>query len=115
MDHKIVFVPKLRTVIVPAGTTVLQAGILAKAKISHKCGGQGSCGTCKVKIHTKSILQKSTKKEKMKLTELDFENGYRLACQLIISCNLFVEVPESALARVVREQLTELAINKDMQ
>ncbi|MDB5084800.1 MAG: hypothetical protein JWN30_1686 [Bacilli bacterium] len=96
-----------------AGTTVLAAGIQAKAGIPHKCGGQGSCGTCRIHINPRSAVNPPTRIERFKLSDKQLTEGDRLACQIQIGCDLEVDIPESALSRVVRKQLEELHRNKD--
>lgn len=108
MAFRILFLPRRKFIQVEAHTTVLQAGIDSKAGIEHKCGGKGSCGTCKVKINPRSAINAPTRIERLKLLDRQIKGGYRLACQVIIGSDLEVEVPESPLSRVVREKLLEI-------
>jgi uncharacterized 2Fe-2S/4Fe-4S cluster protein (DUF4445 family) len=44
----IVFVNEGKAGQVEPGTTVLDAALLLGVKISHVCGGNGTCSTCRV-------------------------------------------------------------------
>ena len=46
----IVFVNEGKAGTVPEGTTVLQAALDLGVKISHVCGGNGTCSTCRVEV-----------------------------------------------------------------
>jgi len=47
---KIVFVNEGRVAVVPEGTTVLAAALGLGVKISHVCGGNAICSTCRVEV-----------------------------------------------------------------
>src|SRR5438105_3195414 len=49
-EHTILFKPKNKKTSVPAGTTILSAAIEIGLKIRHNCGGNATCGTCRVHI-----------------------------------------------------------------
>ena len=44
---KVVFLDQGLRAAVPEGTTVLEAASLTGAKMSHVCGGGGTCSTCR--------------------------------------------------------------------
>ncbi len=46
----ITFIPDDVRVSVPKGTTVLDAAMEAGVHINASCGGQGTCGRCRVKL-----------------------------------------------------------------
>ena len=46
----IVFVNEGKAGVVADGTTVLQAALDLGVKISHVCGGNGTCSTCRVEV-----------------------------------------------------------------
>ena len=73
-----------KTVMAPADSNLLRVSLREKGGIPFKCGG-GICGTCKCRIeagleHTDAIKDK----ERKHLTEADFVQGYRMACQTFI-------------------------------
>ncbi|MGL4735981.1 MAG: ASKHA domain-containing protein [Cellulosilyticaceae bacterium] len=77
--------------------------------ISAPCGGHGTCGKCKVKVHTQQPLPME-EKEKQLLGEEAIQAGYRLACKLPCQEALEVEVlDEEALFYVVSDYEEESA------
>ena len=74
-----------KTVMAPADSNLLRVSLREKGGIPFKCGG-GICGTCKCRIesgleHTDAIKDK----ERKHLTDADFADGYRMACQTFIN------------------------------
>lgn len=65
----VVFGEEGSRIVVDAGTTVLQAQILAGKTPNALCGGKGTCGKCKVKIDGEIVL----------------------ACQTVVEQDLYVE------------------------
>lgn len=79
-----------RTVAAPAGSNLLRVSLREKGGIPFKCGG-GLCGTCRCRIesgleHTDSIKPK----ERKHLTEADFAQGWRMACQTFVNGDVSV-------------------------
>jgi ferredoxin len=75
-DHK--------QVTAPDNSNLLRVSLREKGGIPFKCGG-GLCGTCKCRIE--SGLQNTDKikdKERKHLSDEDFANGYRMACQTFV-------------------------------
>ena len=75
---------KKNLVTAPENTNLLRISLREKGGIPFKCGG-GLCGTCRCRIesgieHTDAIKPK----ERNHLTEEDFRNGFRMACQTFI-------------------------------
>jgi ferredoxin, 2Fe-2S len=101
------FEPHGKTIEVKKGTSFLAAAILADISIPHKCGGKGTCGTCKVRIQSESPLAPTGKAEKWRLSTTMIKEGYRLSCQCKVTGNAIVEVPEDPLMRIIRLQLEE--------
>ncbi len=99
------FQPQRAEIAVDRGLTVLEAALIGKVAISHKCGGHGSCGTCKIQIDSKSELCAPNVLEKRHLSEERLAQGFRLACQCKITGPATVMVQEDPLRRVVRELL----------
>lgn len=104
------FQPQRAEIAVERGQSVLDAALSGKVVISHKCGGHGSCGTCKVLVESKTGLLPLTKLEMRHLTDLKIAEGFRLACQCTLTGPATVTVPEDPLRRVVRELL---AVQRD--
>jgi len=101
------FQPHQREISVPAGENLLKAAMEAGVYVQASCGGEGFCGKCRVQIEKGEVESSSTPK----ISEEDFGQGFRLACQSRIRSNLEVRVPvESYLDRGVisrtRERVT---------
>ena len=100
-QHRVIFWPDGKEIVVEEGTSILEAGNLAGIHINNLCGGQGVCGECKVKI-SKGSVDKSPKAISL-LSLKEIQQGYVLACQTPIKDDLEVEIP--AEARLEGEQI----------
>ncbi len=99
------FQPQRAEIAVDRGQSVMEAAKLGKITLPHKCGGHGSCGTCKVLVESKTDLSVPSKMELRHLTEEKLTMGYRLACQCSLTGPATITVPEEPFRRVVREML----------
>ena len=100
---KIHFNPDNVDIVVKPGENLLQAAIAAGVHIYASCGGVGTCGTCKVLIEKGQVETTRTDK----LSDEEYEQGIRQACQSRVITDSTVYVPvESRLERAVlsREQ-----------
>lgn len=80
---------------VARGTTLLEAAEAAKLDLRHYCGGNSSCGTCRIVV--RSGAKNLSKREGMEEMALGAENaarGDRLACQAQVLGEVEVEIPE---------------------
>jgi ferredoxin len=69
---------------------LLRLSIREKGGIPFKCGG-GLCGTCKCRIEKGLENTDAIKdKERRHLSEADFANGHRMACQTFINGDISV-------------------------
>ncbi|HEY82620.1 MAG TPA: DUF4445 domain-containing protein [Dehalococcoidia bacterium] len=92
------FDPDNVDIAVEQGENLLQAAIAAGVRIHASCGGAGTCGTCKVLIEEGEVETTRTKR----LSEEEYEQGIRQACQSRVLTDLSVYVPvESRLERAV--------------
>ncbi len=74
----------------PAHSNLLRVSLREKGGIPFKCGG-GLCGTCKCRIESGLENTDAIKdKERKHLTEADFANGYRMACQTFVNGDVSV-------------------------
>ena len=97
-DRSVTFLPDAVTVAVPDGETLLRAAHAAGVHVNSSCGGQGTCGKCRVRI----AKGDATGAPDAMLSPEDFAKGYRLACLSRVTGPLEVEVPpESRLHRGV--------------
>jgi len=73
----------------PAGKTVLTCALDMTVLISHVCGGDGACGTCRIEVvEGWDVLTPPTPDETYK--ELD--PPYRLSCQAKLMGDVIVKV-----------------------
>ncbi len=81
-----------KTVSVPAGGKLLNILADQKLFVSSACGGGGTCGQCKVNIHSGGgdILET----EMSHITKREAKEGCRLSCQVAVKNDMKIEVPE---------------------
>ncbi len=83
------------TVRVERGTTVLEAAEAGRLDLRHYCGGNSSCGTCRVVIvRGHRNLSRREGMEEMALGADHVARGDRLACQAQVLGEVEVEIPE---------------------
>jgi uncharacterized 2Fe-2S/4Fe-4S cluster protein (DUF4445 family) len=99
------FEPDNVGIIVERRASLLQAAIDAGVHITASCGGAGVCGTCKVLIEKGEV--ESSRSEK--LSQEEWEQGIRQACQSRVLTDLTVNVPvESRLETAVVSREIEM-------
>lgn len=76
--------------------TVLEALRSAGADIGSPCGGQGTCGKCRVKIIDSAPLPQPNDDERQALGETQMQEGWRLACCLKGLGEITVELPDAS-------------------
>ena len=90
----LLFQPNGITYINKEKETVLDAARKAGVLVESPCGGNGTCGKCRVKVLVGEV-NAITEEEKHFFTEQELQDGWRLACKLVPkhfrSCE--VEVP----------------------
>jgi 2Fe-2S ferredoxin len=80
--------------VVDTHTTVLAAAAQLEVDFDHFCGGQGACGTCRLKIvRGGAALSKMEPKEALVLGSRAQSNGDRLACQARVMGDVEFTVP----------------------
>ncbi|MDP6448535.1 MAG: ASKHA domain-containing protein, partial [Dehalococcoidales bacterium] len=95
---KVHFIPDNVDIVVDQGENLLQAAIAAGVRVYGSCGGAGTCGTCKVLIEKGRVETTRT----VKVSDEEFKQGIRQACQSWVSTDLAVYVPvESRLEKAV--------------
>jgi len=98
-DCKVRFEPHNIETIVKKGTNLLWAAMKAGVHINVSCGGEGICGLCKVKINDGEVESIRTEK----VSDKEYTQGVRLACQSYILSDLTVTVPiESHLLKAIQ-------------
>src|SRR4030042_2863858 len=96
--HLITFYPGAKKISVDEEENLLQAAMEAGIHINASCGGSGTCGKCRVKILNGSV----DSPKHPKLTQWEYDQGYRLACLTPVRGDIEVEIPfESQVDRSV--------------
>jgi ferredoxin len=81
-------------VVVARGTSVLAAARSADVELRHYCGGNCSCGTCRVEIRAGAeALSRPDGMERAVLGDAAVSRGDRLACQAVVRGDVEVHVP----------------------
>ena len=65
-------------------------------ELESACGGGGVCGLCLLKIEP-PVQANDELQEHDILTEEELQNGYRLACQLLVKGKMTIHLPDSAV------------------
>ncbi len=91
----VTFHPHGRTTHVLAGTTVLETAARAGLALNTPCGGNGTCGKCRVRI-TKGAPPPNASEQQV-LAEKELQEGWRLGCQTHIEEEAEIFIPESSL------------------
>ncbi|MGB9595756.1 MAG: 2Fe-2S iron-sulfur cluster-binding protein, partial [Candidatus Poribacteria bacterium] len=69
--------------------------------IDSPCGGKGTCGKCVIIVNANNLEPPSEAEERF-LTEYELKDGYRLACQTHITCDMEVTVPQDSRIRSIK-------------
>lgn len=103
-EVKVTFQPSGRSVYVLPGTTLLEATARAGIILQTPCGGQGTCGKCRVRVV--SGADEARQRGSEALPAAQAEAGYRLACHTHVEGPLVVEVPEESRFETAQQILT---------
>lgn len=99
--YKVRFYPENREIEVDEGENLLRAAMAAEVRINASCGGDGTCGKCRVVIDKGKATHESTPI----LSQEEIEKGHVLACRTLINEDLEVRVPpESRLGKIVEKE-----------
>jgi len=85
----VTFEPGGTTVDVHEGENLLRAAIAADVQITASCGGDGTCGKCRMLVEHGSVESRPSSR----LTDEDAEKGYVLACLSAVRGDVRVTVP----------------------
>ena len=99
-----------RTIEVQADGSLFATLNANKIFLPSICGGRGKCGRCRCRVTSGG--GELTTAENALLSPQDIAGGVRLACQVILSGDLAVEIPEHLLH--VQEYEAEVELIKDL-
>ncbi|MDR1149645.1 MAG: ASKHA domain-containing protein [Spirochaetaceae bacterium] len=85
--------------------SVLDIAKRAGVVIDAPCGGNGTCGKCRIKLLSGEVLGEQS----AHITELDASEGWRLACGIKPASNLELFLPASAQAFQSRIRVTDFS------
>ena len=88
---KVTLIPDDINIEVNEGARILDVLKKAGIYIDIPCGGEGTCGKCKVLIV--EGIPPASAIEKSFLTKREIEEGYRLACQAKLTQDAIIEIP----------------------
>lgn len=91
---RVTFQPEGRSVFVLDGTTIVEAAGQAGIILNTPCGGEGTCGKCRVQVQGDG--PEPTPAEKRHLSEDELESGLRLGCQMHVRRDTVVTIPDEA-------------------
>jgi len=106
----VITINKDRKMTVKTGTSLLSTMADNKIFLSSACGGKGSCGQCRVQVHSGGGEILPT--EAVHFTRKQVKDDWRLACQVKVKDNLDITVPASALD--VKEWECEVISNRNV-
>lgn len=98
------FEPVGKRVTVPRGTSLLEAARQAGLELASACGGEGSCGQCRVVV-VEGAVSPPISTESFILTELELLEGERLACCTQVEADVKVTIPTRSLITNQRLQI----------
>jgi uncharacterized 2Fe-2S/4Fe-4S cluster protein (DUF4445 family) len=90
---KIIFHPDEKKIKVVPGITLIEAAEQAEIYLDTPCGGKGVCGKCRVRITPASLEAEPLNSEFF--SESEWNEGWRLACQMVVTRDITVQIPES--------------------
>ena len=85
--------PLGRTFTVPYNETLFEVAVQAGVEVDTVCGGNGSCGKCKVRFDENPPAMKPI--DCVHLSGGEIQKGYRLSCQLEAHRDMVVHVPST--------------------
>ena len=109
LPYHIDFEPVGRRGPCPAALSLLEAAQRLGVELISLCGGQGTCGRCKVQVLS-GRLSAPTSAEEQALGADELRQGYRLACQAYPLSDVKVRVPEESLSTPQRTQVEGLQV-----
>jgi len=123
--RRIIFQPSGRRIDLPEECSVLEAAEACGEEIESVCGGNGTCGKCRVRVleqdrdasnGSSGALSPVTKQELEELTEEEFDRGTRLACLARVQTGeVTIFVPEGSrrVRQVIHKSARELPVAID--
>lgn len=109
MLHHVDFEPVGRRGDAPPDRSLLETAQELGVELVTICGGEGSCGQCRVKVVSGEVSP-PTWVEEQEFTAGELAGGFRLACQTYPRGDLKVDVPPESLSAPQRAQVEGLEV-----
>jgi uncharacterized 2Fe-2S/4Fe-4S cluster protein (DUF4445 family) len=93
---RITFQPSGRNVFVLTGTKIVEAAGRAGININMPCGGQGTCGKCRIQITSEAKTRPCQIEEDI-FSQEELGMGWRLARQTSAQNDMTVYIPDESL------------------
>lgn len=93
--YKVTFKPFEKTIEISSGQNLFDIAKKAGIELNSSCGGEGTCGKCKVIVKEGKFKAASF----TKLSQSEIEKGYVLACQTEPMTDLLIDVPPESIMR----------------
>jgi uncharacterized 2Fe-2S/4Fe-4S cluster protein (DUF4445 family) len=106
------FEPIGKRIDVAPGTNLLEAARQAGIGLASVCGGEGTCGRCRVTIMTGEVSA-PVDADRRFLSQLELASGQRLACRCHAHSDVKVHVPKASL--VTDQRLQVGGVTRQMQ
>ncbi len=97
-QHRVLFLPDNKEVVVSDGQTLLTAAVAGDVPINASCNGKGSCGKCKLVLESGDVK----KTETPLLSDEEKAKNYVLACQTTVHGDVTVRIPEETLEKKLK-------------
>ena len=92
---KVRFYPDEVDALAEEGENLLRVALDAGVYLNASCGGEGTCGKCKILIEDGQVRTERSDR----LSAEEFEKGYRQACQTTVLTDLTIRIPPESLPR----------------
>ena len=87
-----------KQVFIQSGDTLLETLLRAKIDIDHVCGGNGTCGTCRVFVEKSGELSPIRNEIELEMAQdRGFTNFERLSCQIQPVSGMIIKLPTREL------------------
>jgi len=94
-EAAVTFQPAGRTVRAGEAARIVEAAALAGLALDMPCGGEGTCGKCRVIV--REGAGEPGPVERRTFTPEELQQGFRLACQSLVAGPMVVEIPPGSL------------------
>ena len=95
-SYRVRFLPIDRVYLLSQGESLLEAAMAAGVHVNAGCGGNGSCGKCRIKVLEGEVNAPAH----VKIAQWEYDAGIRLACKSRPLTDVVIEVPlESQIDR----------------